>query len=113
MTVAEAIDIDEYVFLYLAAPLREGETDRTGVFQGVCSPTDMVDWPANEPLDDAEPAWFRYNRIDLLFNSLNELNAAAVLLEEELYDLVLTLNTLDELGESEIIAIDEGGVSEP
>jgi len=101
--VTAAVDIDPNVFLYLAAPLRDGETDREAFFQGVCSPKDMVDWPIGEPLADAEPPWLRHDSFDLLFPCLTEMTSAWTLLQDELATLCTTMEALEVLHDSEAV----------
>ena len=110
VTVEAAFEIDPNVFLYLALPLRDGQTDREAQFQGVCSPKDMVDWPVGEPAPNAEPPWLRHNSIDLLFPCLAETTAAWTLIQEELDALCSTMETLEVLTSSEMIVF---GQSEP
>lgn len=103
VTVQTAVDIDENIFLYVGLPLRPGAEDREAIFQGVCSPKDMVDWPATDPLPNAEPPWCRHNRVDLLLPSLYELNKTWDLLQEEIDTLCLTMGNLEVLTESEVV----------
>ena len=101
--VTATVDIDRNVFLYLAAPPRDGAADREGLFQGVCSPKDMVDWPAGEPLDNAEPPWVRYDTLDLLFPCLSEMTSAWTLIQDELATLCTTMEALERLTSSEVV----------
>lgn len=103
LQITDAVDIDPNVFLYLALPLRENETDQTAVFQGVCSPHDMVDQPVGTPYPNAEPPWVRHDTVDLLFPSLSEMQDAWTLLQEELQSLLTSYQDLQVLDASEVL----------
>lgn len=103
VTVLEADGIDDSVFLYLALPQRENATDRVAIFQGVCSPKDMVDVPIDEPYENAEPPWLRHNTVDLLLPSRYEADEAWRLIQEELIQLTSTFESLEQLGESVVV----------
>src|SRR6185437_7354562 len=57
------------VFRYLQTPAAPGESNGGGVYDGVCSPLDLVQYPADAP-DPANPnLYFRLSSVDLLFAS--------------------------------------------
>lgn len=45
--------------MYLARPVAPGSSTRLGVFQKVCSPSDLATYPAGQPYDAADPPFFR------------------------------------------------------
>ena len=98
---------DNNVFLYLAMPLLDGQTEQQAVFQGVCSPWDMVDIPENRPSVNANPAWFRYHTVDLVFRSASEADAGWATLLDQVGTLTHTMYTLDTLtGNSEVFSVE-------
>lgn len=101
VTVSAAAGLDSGVFLYRQLPQRESEPTPTGVFEGVCSPADMEAHPRNEPLEGAEPPWFRLDSVDLLLPSESELISAWQVLSEQLQTLLTTLANLEVTTESE------------
>jgi hypothetical protein len=103
VTATAAVGFDINVFLYLAMPLRDGQTDQIAAFQGVCSPQDMIDWPVGAPYADAEPPWCRHNSIDLVFPSLASMDAAWTLLQEHLNNLCQVMESLQMLTASAVI----------
>lgn len=108
VTVTSVTDIDRNVFLYLALPQR-GTDPIEAVFQGVCSPKDMVDVPATDPAPNSEPPWVRHDTIDLLFPCLSELNAAWTLIQDELDTLCLLMADLETLTRSEVVQFSHPG----
>lgn len=93
--VDHALNMDPAIFLYLALPLKPEATEAEGQCQGVCSPSDLVDWPLNEPNEDDSPPWFRADTVTYLFSSEAQMEVAWVTLLDEVAVLVDTLNALD------------------
>lgn len=111
MEVTGAEGIDSSVFLYLQMPLRpeDAGTEFEGQFQGVCSPTDMVEVPIDEPYADAAPPWFRADRLDLLFRNLTEYETARAALVEQLEQLLYLRERLDIVTGSAVLEFGTAG----
>lgn len=96
VTVSDhAHNMDPGIFLYLALPLKPEATEAEGQCQGVCSPSDLVDWPLNEPNVGDTPPWFRAKTVTYLFSSEAQMEAAWATLLDEVTVLIDTLNSLD------------------
>ena len=106
LTVTAATGVTPQLFLYLQLPLIPGETENTGEFQGVCSPADLSEFPAFEPLQSADPPWFRHDTVDLLCRSVDEGMAAQLEIVQQLHQLLRALHELDQFGESEILVVE-------
>lgn len=83
------------VFAYLMAPLRPGQTTGTGAFDHVCSPTDLEEYPEDEPTPNSRPAWFRLNYVDVLLRSRAEVKAFIRDVAEDVQRLKKTLDVID------------------
>lgn len=88
-------NMDPKLFLYLALPPAPDTDDQVAQAQGVCSPSDLVDYPADAPALNASPAWFRHNAVDYLFPSVAEMESAWTQILAEVATLIDTLNSLD------------------
>ena len=63
---------DAAIFAYVAQPVVPGEAERVGMFDHICTPADLEEYPINAPYDDAVPPWFRTTVVDLVFRSRAE-----------------------------------------
>ena len=107
--VGSVVDIDRNVFLYRQLPMRAGDTEPTGRFEGVCSPNDMADHPVGLPTLGASPPWFRLDTVDLLLRSEAELQSAWLIILEEVQSLVDALNILEETTTTQVFTISNSG----
>lgn len=62
------------VFAYQLLPVGPAEAERAGVFDHVCSPADLEEYPEDEPIATVRPAWFRLNYVDVLLRSRTEVD---------------------------------------
>jgi hypothetical protein len=62
------------IFAYLMLPIKAGADNRAGMFDHVCSPADLEDYPEDEPVSGARPAWFRLDYVDVLLRSREEVD---------------------------------------
>lgn len=85
------------IFAYLMLPLVPGENERAGAFDHVCSPTDLEEYPEDEPLQDVRPEWFRLDYIDVILRSRAEVHAFIRDVAADVYRLKTTLDTADNL----------------
>jgi hypothetical protein len=85
------------VFAYLLLPLKPGENERAGSFDHVCSPTDLEEYPEDEPIPQHRPEWFRLNYVDVVLRSRTEVYAFVRDVAADVYNLRETLNIMDRL----------------
>lgn len=71
---SNAVGLDEHIFLFLVQPLVPGQTTPTAMFQKICSPRDLVQYPVGDPLADSNPAWFRANSFTVDFDTAAEVD---------------------------------------
>ena len=93
----DATDMPTKVFAYQMLPLKPNEEARVGSFDHVCSPTDLEEYPEDEPIENARPAWFRLNYVDVLLRSRAEVKAFIQDVTEDVQRLKNTLDTMDDL----------------
>lgn len=63
------------IFAYLTLPAGTGTGVKTAAFDHICSPVDIEEYPEDEPLPNARPAWFRLNYVDVLLRSREEVDS--------------------------------------
>lgn len=99
-----AENMDAHVFRYLYEP-PTGPNPPAVRYDGVCSPTDLAQFPAGDPRPDAFPAWCRRDSVDLVFRSTAEAADMILVLREELQTLVDSLNRMDALRPGAVFVI--------
>jgi hypothetical protein len=72
---SDAVDMPNKIFAYLLTPLQPGATERTGEFNHVCSPSDLEEYPEDEPISGQRPEWFRLAFVDVVLRSRTEVYA--------------------------------------
>lgn len=96
VTATAADEMSADVFRYLYQPPAGGNEPAVR-YDGVCSPADMAEMPAGDPLPNAFPAWCRRNSVDLVLRSSSEADDMIATIKEELQTLVDSLNRMDQL----------------
>jgi len=87
--------LDTKLFAYRMLPTAYNDT--RGVFSHVCSPVDLEDYPADNPLVGVAPEWFRLDFVDVLLRSTTEATNLLNAVREDLRTLVATLERMDTL----------------
>lgn len=59
VVASDAHLMPDAVFAYMMLPLQPGQASPRALFDHVCSPVDLADFPAGAPDAGAIPAWFR------------------------------------------------------
>lgn len=91
------------VFAYQMMPVGPADAERAAMFDHVCSPSDLEEYPEDEPVATLRPAWFRLNYVDVLLRSRTEVDAfirdvtADVQSLKNVLDIVETMNPEGEL----------------
>lgn len=99
--VTEAVGLNANVFRYLYLP-PAGVNEPAVRYDGVCSPSDMAEFPAGDPLPDAFPAWCRRDGVDLVLRSSAEATDMIATLKDELQTLIDSLNRSDLLETTDV-----------
>jgi hypothetical protein len=97
ITASDAVDMPTKIFAYQMLPLKPGAEERVGAFDHVCSPTDLEEYPEDDPLPNYRPAWFRLNYVDVLLRSRAEVKAFIEDVAEDVQRLKTTLDIADTL----------------
>lgn len=104
VAVTQATGMDANIFRYSYQPPAAGNAASVR-YDGVCSPSDMEEFPAGDPDPDAFPAWCRRDSVDLVFRSTREAEETIAVIKEEAQTLVDSLNRSDTLVVSEVVVI--------
>jgi hypothetical protein len=95
ITAVDAHLMPTKVFAYLLLPMKPGAGEREGAFSHVCSPTDLAEYPEDEPLAGYRPEWFRLDYVDVHLRSRSE---AKTLIQDVIDDVQALKITLDLMG---------------
>ena len=82
-------------------------------FDGVCSPSDLEEFPEEEPLVNVFPEFCRLDYIDLVFRSQSIAEDAWLVLLEEVGTLVTTLDRMDRVTPAAALKIGNPPPAEP
>lgn len=96
----EAVNAEEMpnkIFAYLLLPMLPGAGARTGAFSHVCSPTDLAEYPEDDPIPGHRPEWFRLNYIDVHLRSRSEAKKLIQDVTDDVNALKATLDLMDTL----------------
>lgn len=97
ITASNAALMPDKIFAYLLLPLKPGESERVGAFDHVCSPTDLEEYPEDDPLPNMRPEWFRLSYVDVLLRSRAEVKDFIKEVAEDVQRLKTTLDLADTL----------------
>lgn len=97
ITASDAALMSDKVFAYLLLPLKAGAEEKSGAFDHVCSPTDLEEYPEDDPIPNSRPAWFRLNYVDVLLRSRAEVEAFIRDVVDDVQRLKNTLDLMDDL----------------
>ena len=96
--VVEAYDsnnMSNAIFRYIRGPFSAATGTYSDEFDGVCSPSDLEEFPENSPTPNSNPAWFRKGSIDLVFRSQTTANDTWDKIVSDVEILVKTLDIMD------------------
>lgn len=88
----EAVGMTTKVFAYLMAPTNPTTLEKKGTFSHICSPTDLAEYPADAPVENSVPGWFRLNYVDILVRSRQEADDFIECVFNDVLALKLSLN---------------------
>lgn len=94
---------DDKIFLYQRRLLQPEGNVTEDVFTAVCSVMDTQVYPADEPTDNSEPAFFRLNTVDVIHTSKTVLLEAWEDMKTDVASLVQTIQNMDDLADGESV----------
>ena len=97
----DAYLMPDEIFLFQREPYNLNTGEEADVFTSVCSSVDLQEYPVGAP--SGTPAFFRQAEIDLIFRSRAQADDAWDLIKKAVDVLVRSLNTQDEMEESEVV----------
>lgn len=98
-------NIPNKIFRYAKEDLNAREATYRLAFDGVCSPSDIEEYPEDEPNPEGFPQFCRLDYVDLVFRSQSVAEDAWQILVEEVTNLVSTLNIMDVMEPSDNLKI--------
>lgn len=93
--ILAAEDMPAEVFAFKMKTVNPATGEAQGFFSHVCSPSDLSDFPAEEPEEGVSPAWFRLSYVDLQLRSDVEADDFAAIIEQQLDQLKCALDKLE------------------
>lgn len=97
VTAADAHLMPTKVFAYLLLPMKPGAGEREGAFSHICSPTDLAEYPEDEPIPGSRPEWFRLDYVDVHLRSRSEVKRFIQDVVDDVQALKSTLDIMDTL----------------
>lgn len=97
ITATAAEEMPTKVFAYLLLPMRPGAGARDGAFSHVCSPTDLAEYPEDDPIPGHRPEWFRLDYVDVHLRSRSEAKQLIQDVTDDVNALKATLDLMDNL----------------
>jgi len=79
-------------------PTTPGGPIETDMFNGVCSPVDLQEFPEDDPFPNANPPYFRLDFFDLVFRTRELAMEAYEAILDDLGRLIRSQNAMDILG---------------
>jgi hypothetical protein len=95
--VESAVGVTAKVFAYQQFPKNPTTGEQAGVFDHVCSPPDLEEFPEDAPEPASRPAWFRLSYVDVIVRSVAEVDAFIEDVRADVRSLKATLDVMDEL----------------
>ena len=95
--VEEACDMTDKIFAYRMLPVDPATGAAEGHFSHICSSVDLAEYPENEPVAGASPAWFRLNYVDVIIRSWAEALDFIDVVYQDVHSLLDSLNNMDEI----------------
>lgn len=108
LVIAEAVDMDNRVFLFQRSPPDPTTGNTTDTFVTVCSPVDMEDYPPDAPDSAKQYPFFRLSSVELDFRATSQADEAYAIIMRELNVLIFALNRLDQLKVSNSVWVGAG-----
>jgi hypothetical protein len=104
LTVTSATLMPTRIFRYRLVPTKVQATadkpptvvELKGAFDGVCSPSDLEDFPEDWPAQNARPPWYRLDYVDVILRSRSLADQAYQAILFEVRRLVETLDLMDQ-----------------
>jgi len=97
ITASNANLMPSKIFAYQMMPIGPADVERVGMFDHVCSPSDLEEYPEDEPTTTLRPAWFRLDYVDVLLRSRTEVDAFIRDVTDDVRGLKEVLDVADNL----------------
>lgn len=97
ITASNANLMPSKIFAYQMMPVGPADAERVGMFDHVCSPSDLEEYPEDEPTPTLRPAWFRLDYVDVLLRSRTEVDAFIRDVTDDVRGLKEVLDVADNL----------------
>ena len=102
---SEAANMPNKIFAYQLVPAGPADAEPIGMFDHVCSPSDLQEYPEDEPVPTVRPAWFRLAYVDLLLRSRAEVDDLLHGVLQDVAGLKAALDAVDDITASGTIVI--------
>lgn len=100
-----ANNMNSAIFRYIKGPFNGNSGNYQEDFDGVCSPSDLEEFPIDAPAAGANPAWFRKDYVDLVFRSQTTAEETWDKIVSDVTILIKTLDVMDNISQEKIVSI--------
>ncbi len=97
ITATDANLMPSKIFAYLLLPMKPGAGEREGAFSHICSPTDLAEYPEDDPIPGSRPEWFRLDYVDVHLRARSEVKAFIQDVVDDVQALKAALDLMDNL----------------
>jgi len=101
---AEAVGLDSRIFLYRRSVFDPGTGEEHEVFQSICSPSDLEQYPPDSPTSTS--SLFRKSTLDLVFRSIEIAFTTWTEIQEDVRSLLRSLQEMDTLRPASYVVIE-------
>lgn len=89
-----ACEMPDKIFAYRMLPINPATGEQAAFFSHICSPVDLEEYPADEPIAGHRPQWLRLSYVDVQLRSIIESNNLLEAVIEDVRRLKSTLDTM-------------------
>jgi hypothetical protein len=101
----DANNMSAAIFRYIKGPFNGNYGAYQEDFDGVCSPSDLEEFPIDAPAAGSNPAWFRKDYVDLVFRSQTTAEETWDKIVSDVTILIKTLDVMDNISQEKIVSI--------
>lgn len=100
-----ANNMSSAIFRYIKSPFNGNSGSYQEDFDGICSPSDLEEFPIDDSAAGANPAWFRKDYVDLVFRSQTTAEETWNKIVSDVTILIKTLDVMDNIYQEKIVSI--------
>jgi hypothetical protein len=105
VTASGELNMSKYIFRYMRAPFNYLTNETNDLFDGICSPEQLVSLPVGDPNASDNASLFRLDTLDLVFETQDLADDTWTAIQSDVAVLIDALKQDDTLGDPEDVRI--------